>query len=58
MCIGVLLASTSVRYVCAWCPQRLEEGFRSMRLELQMAVSHHVGAVNLTQVKWKSRQYS
>ena len=31
-------------YVLFWCLQRLEEGTSSLELELQMVVSHHVGA--------------
>jgi hypothetical protein len=27
--MGVLLACMSVHHVCAWCPQRAEEGVRS-----------------------------
>ena len=37
-----------VYHVHAWClgPSEAEEGIRPLELELQMAVSHHVGAGN------------
>ncbi|EGV94550.1 hypothetical protein I79_002911 [Cricetulus griseus] len=35
-----------VCHVHAWCPQKSEEGVRSLSLELQKIVSCHVGAEN------------
>ena len=44
--------------VLAWYPQRPEEAIGSFKAELQMVVSHHVGAGNQTSVPWKSSQCS
>jgi hypothetical protein len=45
-----------VYQVYAWCPQRPEEGIRSLELEFQTVISCHVRAGNQTQVLWKSSQ--
>jgi hypothetical protein len=34
MCMSVLLAYVSVHHVCAWCPQRPEEGTGSSETEV------------------------
>lgn len=33
-----------MHHICAWCPRRPEEAVDAQELELQMAVSHAVGA--------------
>lgn len=43
-CLHVCVCTT---YVHAWCPLKLEEGVGSPTLELQMVVSHQVGAWNV-----------
>ena len=58
MCIGNLLASMAVYCLCAWCLWRPEEGIGCPERELQIVVSCHVGAGNLTWVLWESTQCS
>lgn len=43
MCVAVLSSCLSVYYMCALCLETPEEGSRSLKMELQMFVSHHVG---------------
>lgn len=40
------------------CPRRQKRVLASLELELQMIVSHHMGAGNLMEVFWKSSQSS
>lgn len=42
--MGILPICMSVHHLDVWCLIRPEEGFRSLELELQMAVKHYVGA--------------
>lgn len=35
-----VLAACMCNHLHAWCPQKLEEGIRSLELELQIAGSH------------------
>lgn len=53
MSMGILFASVSVHYGCAWGPQRPEEA--SDTLESQMIGSYHMGAGTLA---WKISQWS
>lgn len=53
LCVSVLPA-----HVCmCLMPWRSEAGIRSLELELQMIVNHHVGAENQTCALCKSRQF-
>ena len=56
--MGISLACVFVHHIHAWCPQRPEEGMKSLALELQMFVDYHVGVSKQTWVLWKSRHYS
>lgn len=40
---SVLPACVYVHPVCAWLPERSDEGLDSVELELRMVVSHHMG---------------
>lgn len=42
--------------ICAWCSKRPEKVLELLELELQIVVSHQVGAGNLTKVFLESRQ--
>lgn len=57
MQMSVLPACTYVHCMCAWCPMT-SEGFRSLRLELLLAVSNHAGFENGNWVFWKSSKCS
>ena len=46
MCMDALPVCMSAYYFHALCLQVLEEGTGSLEPELQMVVSHHVGAGN------------
>lgn len=46
MCIHVFPAFMNTHHLCVWCPQKLEEGVRSLKPESQKVVSCHVGAGN------------
>lgn len=50
MCMGILPAHMAVYHLCAWCPQRLEEGTRSLEAGVSDDCEHHVGAGALTRV--------
>ena len=43
MCMSILPACMHVHHVHVCCPQGSEEGLDSLNMELQMALSHHVG---------------
>lgn len=49
MCLAVFAYKYVYALLCFWSPER-PEGDRSFRIELQMAVGHHVGVGNGTQV--------
>lgn len=42
-------------HVCAYGPRKAEEGVRPLKLELEVSVSHHMGAGNQTRVLWKKQ---
>lgn len=44
--MSILPTYMPVHHLGFWCVQEPEEGVESLELELQMAVSHHVGAGN------------
>jgi hypothetical protein len=46
MCMNVLTTHVHMHCMCAWGPQKPEKAIRVSGLELQMVVSHHVGAGN------------
>lgn len=48
MYMGVLPAFISVYHICAWYLELSEEGIRSLGMELQMIVNHHIGVGNCT----------
>lgn len=45
-------------YMCAWCLWRSKECIRFGEMELEPAVSHHVNALNPTQVLCESNMCS
>ena len=57
LCVWVF-ASVCIYLCITWiqCPWRPERASNTLELELQMVVSHHVGARNQTQVLWKNSQ--
>lgn len=44
-----------VHHMCAYGPWKAEERVRPLKLELQVSVSHHMGAGNETRVLWKKQ---
>jgi hypothetical protein len=58
MCMSVSPAYVFLYHLHSWYPWKSGEDTRSLGLEWQMAVSHHVDAGNWTQVLWNSRQCS
>lgn len=56
--LGVWMFSMHVCVCCVhgWCPLRPEEGINPLELEVQIDMSHHVGAKNQTLVLWKGSQ--
>jgi hypothetical protein len=38
---------------CTWCPQKPEEGIESLKMKLEMVVSHCMSSGNPTWVLWK-----
>lgn len=46
MYVSVLPVCMFVHHTCAWCPWRSEEELDPPKLEVQVVVSHYVGAGN------------
>lgn len=56
MCVNILPSFICVCHLCAWCPERLEEGIRSSELLLQRLCKHHVDQGNKTWVFFQEQQ--
>lgn len=58
MCISHLPKYMSVYHMCTWFPQKSKSRSNFLLTGVQIAISHHVGAGNQTQVLWKNNQCS
>lgn len=54
--MSILPECTHAHHMCAWCSKRSEEGTGHPKLELQMVMSHCLGAVSQVQVLCKSNK--